>query len=163
SAGQFVFGTRLFYKPGGSGTFRVTAATSDPETGVTGVSFPAIANVTGGRSVASAPYRVDYTWGASARDSGSHDGHATNGAAASRRCDERRRGEVERTGQADAGLLCADGSDDHAHRRERSVLRRRGHLLARRRERRRRLRRRHVVSDGHARERDTQRRHVRHV
>src|SRR5262249_14652727 len=82
SAGQDGSGPTLFYKPGGSGTFRVTAATNDPQTGVTGVSFPAIANVTGGGSVASAPYRMDYTWGASTSDSGSHDVDATNGAGA---------------------------------------------------------------------------------
>ena len=72
SSSQHVAGATLFYKPGSGGTFRITAATDDAETGLTGVAFPSIANVTGGGAVGSAPYRMDYTWDASTSDSGSH-------------------------------------------------------------------------------------------
>ncbi|HXY84198.1 MAG TPA: Ig-like domain-containing protein [Gaiellaceae bacterium] len=79
SAGQYVSGTTLFYRPGSTGTFRVGAATSDPETGIASVSFPAIANVTGGGSVTSAPYQSDYTWNSTTSDAASHNVVATNG------------------------------------------------------------------------------------
>ncbi len=82
SAAQHVSGTTLFYRPGGSGTFRVSAATSDPEVGIAQVAFPPIANVTGGSTQTSAPYREDYTWGATTADNGSHDVVATNNSGA---------------------------------------------------------------------------------
>src|SRR5207247_2866508 len=83
SAGQHVSGTTLFYRPGtGGGTFRVTATADDAQTGVTSVDFPSIANVTGGSSQTSSPYREDYTWGASTADAASHNVVATNGAGA---------------------------------------------------------------------------------
>ena len=63
SGAQHVSGTTLFYRPGaGGGTFRVTATTDDPQTGVTSVDFPSVANVTGGSSQTSSPYQEDYTW-----------------------------------------------------------------------------------------------------
>jgi hypothetical protein len=81
SGAQHVSGTTLFYRPGAAGgTFRVTATASDPETGITSVNFPAIANVTGGSSQTSSPYREDYTWGPSTTDATSHNVVATNGA-----------------------------------------------------------------------------------
>ena len=83
NAAQHVSGTTLFYRPGASGTFRVAAATDDPETGVTQVVFPSVSNVTGGSTQTSAPYREDYSWGASTSDSGSHSVVASNGAGAS--------------------------------------------------------------------------------
>ncbi|HEX9381703.1 MAG TPA: chitobiase/beta-hexosaminidase C-terminal domain-containing protein, partial [Gaiellaceae bacterium] len=83
SGTQHVSGTTLFYRPGAAGgTFRVTAAADDPQTGVTSVDFPAISNVTGGGSQTSSPYREDYTWSASTTDAASHDVVATNGAGA---------------------------------------------------------------------------------
>ena len=58
SGAQHVSGTTLFYRPGaGGGTFRVTATTDDPQTGVTSVDFPSVANVTGGSSQTSSPYQ----------------------------------------------------------------------------------------------------------
>jgi len=82
SGAQFASGTTLFYRPGASGTFRVSAATADAETGIASVSFPAVANVTGGGAVASSPYEMDYTWGASTSDAAAHSVGATNGAGA---------------------------------------------------------------------------------
>ena len=83
SGAQHVSGTTLYYRPGsGGGTFRVTAAADDPQTGVTSVDFPSIANVTGGSSQTSSPYREDYTWSASTTDAAAHNVVATNGAAA---------------------------------------------------------------------------------
>jgi hypothetical protein len=79
SGAQFVSGSTLYYKPGASGTFRVSASTSDPETGIASVAFPSISNVTGGGTLTSAPYQMDYTWGSSTSDSGSHNVTATNG------------------------------------------------------------------------------------
>ena len=83
SGAQHVSGTTLFYRPGGSGTFRVDAATSDPETGIAQVAFPSIANVTGGSTQTSSPYQETYTWGASTSDNGSHNIVATNNSGAS--------------------------------------------------------------------------------
>src|SRR5207237_7057065 len=83
SAAQHVSGTTLFYRPGAAGgTFRVTAAADDPQTGVTSVDFPAISNVTGGGTQTSSPYREDYTWSSSTSDAAAHDVVATNGASA---------------------------------------------------------------------------------
>jgi hypothetical protein len=83
SGAQHVSGTTLFYRPGaGGGTFRVTATADDPQTGVASVDFPSIANVTGGSSQTSSPYREDYTWNASTTDATAHNVVATNGAAA---------------------------------------------------------------------------------
>jgi hypothetical protein len=82
-AAQHVAGSTLFYRPGASGgTFRVAATADDPQTGVTSVDFPAIANVTGGGSQTTPPYREDYTWSASTTDATAHDVVATNGASA---------------------------------------------------------------------------------
>src|SRR6185312_9367903 len=83
SDAQHVSGTTLFYRPGaGGGTFRVTATTDDPQTGVTSVDFPSVANVTGGSSQTSSPYHEDYTWSASTTDASGHNVVATNGAGA---------------------------------------------------------------------------------
>ncbi|MFL5946424.1 MAG: Ig-like domain-containing protein, partial [Gaiellaceae bacterium] len=83
SGAQHVSGTTLYYRPGAAGgTFRVTATADDPQTAVDSVDFPAIANVMGGSSQTSAPYREDYTWNNTTSDSGSHAVVATNGAGA---------------------------------------------------------------------------------
>ena len=83
SGAQHVSGTTIFYRPGaGGGTFRVTATTDDPQTGVTSVDFPSVANVTGGSSQTSSPYQEDYTWSAATTDATGHNVVATNGAGA---------------------------------------------------------------------------------
>jgi hypothetical protein len=83
SGTQYVSGTTLFYRPGAAGgTFRVTAITDDPQTGVTSVDFPSVATVTGGSSQTSSPYREDYTWSAATTDATGHNVVATNGASA---------------------------------------------------------------------------------
>ncbi len=81
------------------------------------------------------------------------------------RCgDQRRRCDDERPIHADAGFGSSDRPVDHAHRRERPVLRHRlGWLHARRRQRRFRVGSRHLEPHGHARIGDAQRRLVRHV
>ncbi|MDQ2969172.1 MAG: chitobiase/beta-hexosaminidase C-terminal domain-containing protein, partial [Actinomycetota bacterium] len=83
SGAQHVSGTTVFYRPGaGGGTFRVTATADDPQSGVASVAFPSIANVTGGSTQTSSPYREDYTWSAATTDAAAHNVVATNGSAA---------------------------------------------------------------------------------
>ena len=114
SGAQHVSGTTLFYRPGaGGGTFRVTATTDDPQTGVTSVDFPSVANVTGGSSQTSSPYQEDYTWNAATTDASGHNVVATNGAGATT--------SVPFT--LTPGLGGADGTVDHADRSDRAVLR----------------------------------------
>jgi hypothetical protein len=82
SPSSFVSGTTLYYNPSGShsGSFSVDATTSDGESGLQKVSFPALAGMTGGGEQTSGPYGDTYAWTASSSATGSHDVTATNNA-----------------------------------------------------------------------------------
>jgi len=82
SAFQHVAGTTLFFNPqgGNSGSFTVDATTSDPESGIDRISFPALAGMTGGGDDSSSPYRGTYSWTASSSASGSQTVTAQNDA-----------------------------------------------------------------------------------
>ena len=79
---QHVSGTTLFYNPqgGNSGSFTVDAATSDPQSGIDRVSFPALGGMTGGGDDSSSPYQATYDWNASSSASGSQTVDAYNNA-----------------------------------------------------------------------------------
>jgi large repetitive protein len=61
---QHVSGTELFYRPGGgrAGDFTVDAATSDPQSGIDRVTFPAVAGMSGGGDDLASPYTSFYSW-----------------------------------------------------------------------------------------------------
>ncbi len=82
SANQHVSGTTLFYNPQGSnaGTFTVNAATSDPQSGIEKVTFPAIVGMTGGGDDLTSPYEGVYDWTSSASASGAQTATARNNA-----------------------------------------------------------------------------------
>ncbi len=62
-------GSTVFFRPGNTGGFTVTAATADGGSGVQHVAFPALgANWTGGGNDTGAPYAQAYTFDASAAD-----------------------------------------------------------------------------------------------
>ena len=71
ASGAHVAGSTLYYRPGGSGAYRVSAASSDAESGIASIDFPAIANTSGGGSIANpGPYQSDYNWDGSTSASG---------------------------------------------------------------------------------------------
>jgi hypothetical protein len=74
-------GTTLYYNPSGenSGTFSVTAATSDSESTVTLVSFQSVFGADAA-TAAAAPYETSYSWTSTATASGAHEVTATNAA-----------------------------------------------------------------------------------
>jgi hypothetical protein len=83
SPSQHVSGTTLYYNPqgGNAGTFTVDAATSDPESGVEKVTFPAVTGMTGGGDDLTNPYQGSYSWTASTTGSGAQTVTARNNAA----------------------------------------------------------------------------------
>src|SRR5439155_21392958 len=79
SPSSFVSGTTLYYNPTAAGAgFTVDAATSDAQSGVQTVDFPAIAGITGGGSATSSPYQDSYSWATGASASGESDVIVTN-------------------------------------------------------------------------------------
>src|SRR5205823_2545450 len=78
---QHVAGSTLYYRPGGSGSFRVGATSGDTESGIASIDFPAIANTSGGGSVANpGPYRGDWSWDGTTAASGAQTVTAHNAA-----------------------------------------------------------------------------------
>jgi hypothetical protein len=82
SAKQHVSGTTLFYNPQGanSGTFTVDAATSDPESGIEKVTFPAVTGMSGGGDDLTSPYQGVYDWTSSTSATGAQTATARNNA-----------------------------------------------------------------------------------
>ena len=79
---QHVLGTTIYYRPGGgrSGTFTVDATTSDPQSGVQKVTFPAVAGMTGGGDDLASPFQGSYDWTAGTGASGAQTVTARNNA-----------------------------------------------------------------------------------
>ena len=82
SLNQHVSGTMLYYNPSGSnsGSFSVDAATSDPESGIEKVTFPALTGMAGGGDDTTSPYDSVYSWTSSTGASGSQTVTARNNA-----------------------------------------------------------------------------------
>jgi hypothetical protein len=82
TSGNYAYanGTTVYYNgtTGTSSSFTVSATTSDPESGIQKVNFPALASFTGGGDKTSSPYSSTYTW-TSSSDSGSKTVTAYNG------------------------------------------------------------------------------------
>jgi hypothetical protein len=74
SSGAFTYaiGTAVFYNPqaANSGSFTVTASTSDPESAIRKVNFPTLTGMSGGGDDPSSPYEATYSWTASSSASG---------------------------------------------------------------------------------------------
>ena len=79
---QHVAGATLYYNPQGSnaGSFSVDAATSDPESGIEKVTFPALTGMAGGGDDTTSPYDSVYSWTSSTGASGSQTVTARNNA-----------------------------------------------------------------------------------
>src|SRR5205807_6004767 len=71
----------LWYKPGGSGSFDLTAALADPESAAAKATFPALGGFgSGGDVVAPGPYAAGYSYSGSPAEPGSVSVTGTNGA-----------------------------------------------------------------------------------
>ena len=73
AADAHAVGSTLYYLPSGSGTFTVTAAATDAQSGVDKVTFPAVGSGfvrTGSADDTTTPYERDYTWSPGATASG---------------------------------------------------------------------------------------------
>jgi hypothetical protein len=79
---QHVAGSTLYYRPGGgrSGSFAVEASTTDPQSGIDRVSFPALTGMTGGGDDLGAPFQGTYGWTSGTSASGAHTVTARNNA-----------------------------------------------------------------------------------
>jgi hypothetical protein len=81
SASLYATGTTLYYRPGaGPAAFTVSAATTDGESGIKSVTFPAIDGASGGDAYTTAPYETSYDWSGSFDASGSYEVTAANAA-----------------------------------------------------------------------------------
>jgi hypothetical protein len=78
-----VSGTTLYYNPSGSnsGSFTVSATSTDAESAVDRISFPALAGAAGGGDDTSSPYSATYDWTAATSASGAQTVTVRNGAA----------------------------------------------------------------------------------
>ena len=74
---QHVAGSTVYYRPGGgrSGTFTADAATSDAQSGIQKVTFPAVGGMTGGGDDFANPFQSSYDWTSGTGSSGAADGH----------------------------------------------------------------------------------------
>ncbi len=78
----YASGSIVFINPqvGRSGTFTVTATTSEPESTITNVTFPTLTGITGGGADTTSPYSAAYTWSGAVTASGSQTVTALNAA-----------------------------------------------------------------------------------
>ncbi len=125
---QHVSGTTLFYNPqgGNAGSFTVGATTSDPQSGIDRVTFPALGGMTGGGDDSSSPYQGSYSWTSASSASGSQTVTAHNNAGLTGTAGftttpdtappSRRLGRLR-------GRICRRLGDDHDRRRQRRALR----------------------------------------
>ena len=79
---QHVAGTTVYYRPGGgrSGTFTADAATSDAQSGIQKVTFPAVGGMTGGGDDFASPFQGSYDWTSGTGSSGAQTVTARNNA-----------------------------------------------------------------------------------
>ena len=79
---SYLSGSTLYYNAQGSNTasFDVAATTSDAQSGVQKITFPAVSGMTGGGDDTSSPYSTTYTWTSSTSASGTQTVTAMNGA-----------------------------------------------------------------------------------
>src|SRR6476660_675378 len=79
---SFVSGTTLYYNAQGTNTaaFTVTGTSTDGQSGINKLNFPAISGTTGGGDDTTSPYTGAYTWDQNTTASGSQTVTATNGA-----------------------------------------------------------------------------------
>src|SRR5581483_9214527 len=82
SANSYASGTTLYYNAQGSNaaSFTVTGPSSDSESGIQKLNFPAVSGMTGGGDDTTSPYTGTYTWTSTTAASGSQTVTATNGA-----------------------------------------------------------------------------------
>src|SRR5436853_3847882 len=61
---EYVSGSTLYYNPQGSnsGSFDVSGTSSDAQSGIQKLTFPAVGGLTGGGDVTSSPYSSTYGW-----------------------------------------------------------------------------------------------------
>jgi len=81
-AESHVAGTTLYYNPSGSnaGSFTVTGTSSDAESAIAKLAFPALTGMTGGGDDAASPYEGTYDWTAASTAAGAQTVTAYNGA-----------------------------------------------------------------------------------
>ena len=82
SAFSYATGTTLYYNPQGSnsGSFDVAATSSDPQSGIDKIAFPAVTGTTGGGDDTSSPYFTTYNWTSLTSASGAQSVTAHNAA-----------------------------------------------------------------------------------
>src|SRR5581483_4084991 len=82
SALEYASGTTLYYNPQGSnsGSFTVDATSSDAQSGIQKLNFPAVTGMTGGGDDTTSPYQGSYSWDNTTTASGSKTVTVTNNA-----------------------------------------------------------------------------------
>jgi hypothetical protein len=80
SATQFITGTTIFYANTTNGNFTVTGTSSDAESGIKQLTFPAITGMSGGGADTTSPYQATYSWTGSTTATGQQNVTATNNA-----------------------------------------------------------------------------------
>src|SRR5205823_1552856 len=79
---EYASGTTLYYNPQGSNSdsFTVEGTSSDAQSGIQKLTFPAITGLTGGGDDTGSPYQGSYSWTATTTASGAKTVTATNNA-----------------------------------------------------------------------------------